>query len=49
MSQVFPWFADARGWVSFLSHIVFGLVAADMYVRLERKEGAAAGGAGAAS
>ena len=49
MSQVFPWFADARGWVSFLSHIVFGLVAADMYVQLERKEGAAAGGAGAAS
>jgi uncharacterized membrane protein YagU involved in acid resistance len=49
MSQVFPWFADARGWVSFLSHIVFGLVAADMYVQLERKEGAAAGGAGAVS
>jgi hypothetical protein len=49
MSQVFPWFADARGWVSFLSRIVFGLVAADMYVRLERKEGVAAGAADASS
>ncbi|WP_429454766.1 hypothetical protein [Paraburkholderia sp. WC7.3g] len=38
MTQWFPWFADARGWVSFLNHIVFGLVAADTYLRLERKE-----------
>ena len=38
MSQVFPWVADARSWVSFMSHIVFGLVAADTYLRLERKE-----------
>ena len=35
MTQWFPWFADARGWVSFLNHIVFGLVAADTYLSLE--------------
>ncbi|WP_133664185.1 hypothetical protein [Paraburkholderia sp. BL10I2N1] len=38
MSHVFPWIEDARSWVSFMSHIVFGLVAADTYLRLERKE-----------
>jgi len=46
MTAFFPWFAEARGWVSFICHIVFGLVAADMYLRLERKE-AEAGGTGA--
>jgi hypothetical protein len=48
MTAFFPWFAEARGWVSFICHIVFGLVAADMYLRLERKE-AEAGGTGAAT
>ncbi|KVC70229.1 hypothetical protein WI73_14850 [Burkholderia ubonensis] len=36
MTQVFPWFADARGWVSALDHIVFGLIVSDAYMRLER-------------
>ena len=38
MSHLFPWLADARSWASFVSHIVFGLVAADTYLRLETKE-----------
>jgi hypothetical protein len=38
MSDIFPWFADARSWASFVSHIVFGLVAADTYLRFETKE-----------
>jgi hypothetical protein len=37
MTQFFPWFAEARNWVSVLVHIVFGIVAADMYMRLERR------------
>jgi hypothetical protein len=36
------------GSVSFICHTVFGLVAADMYLRLERKE-AEAGGTGSAT
>ncbi|WP_429318414.1 hypothetical protein [Paraburkholderia sp. GAS448] len=47
MSHVFPWVADARSWVSFVSHIAFGLIAADTYLRLERKEGASSSGTGA--
>ncbi|KWR77507.1 hypothetical protein [Cupriavidus sp. IDO] len=41
MTRVFPWFAEARGGVSFLAHVVFGLVAADAYLKLERKEAGA--------
>ncbi|CAB3796110.1 hypothetical protein [Paraburkholderia fynbosensis] len=37
MTQFFPWFAEARNWVSALVHIVFGIVAADMYMKLERR------------
>jgi hypothetical protein len=35
MTYLFPWFADARGWATFLNHVLFGLVAADMYLALE--------------
>ncbi|WP_354686829.1 hypothetical protein [Cupriavidus necator] len=35
MTAFFPWFAEARGWVSAIAHIVFGLVAADSYLKLE--------------
>lgn len=50
MTELFPWFAQARGWISFMAHIVFGLVAADAYLRLERKVGeAGAGGTGSIS
>ncbi|WP_337925172.1 hypothetical protein [Burkholderia thailandensis] len=37
-TQWFPWFADARGWLSFLDHVVFGLVAADTCLRPKKKE-----------
>ncbi|MGU7781305.1 hypothetical protein [Burkholderia sp. PU8-34] len=37
MTQFFPWFADARGWVSALDHVVYGLIASDVYLRLERR------------
>ncbi|CAB3653007.1 hypothetical protein [Paraburkholderia rhynchosiae] len=37
MTQFFPWFAEARNWVSALAHIIFGIVAANMYMRLERR------------
>ena len=49
MSDIFPWFADARSWASFVSHIVFGLVAADTYLRFEMKEAAGVSGGGANS
>src|SRR5229473_2501434 len=45
MTQFFPWFAEARNWVSVFAHLVFGVLAADTYMRLERKE-AQPGGAG---
>ena len=35
MTSLFPWFADARGWATFLNHVLFGLVAADTYLALE--------------
>ncbi|MFP3645996.1 hypothetical protein [Paraburkholderia sp. SIMBA_054] len=38
MTRWFPWFADARGWISLIAHLVFGLVTADTYLRLERRE-----------
>ena len=46
MTAVFPWFAEARGWVTAIAHIVFGLVAADSYLKLERHVDEPAGGAG---
>jgi len=33
-TAIFPWFAMARNWVSIVSHILFGMVAAWAYVRL---------------
>lgn len=40
-TAVFPWFAMARNWVSIFSHIVFGAVAAWVYLRLVRPRVAA--------
>jgi uncharacterized membrane protein YagU involved in acid resistance len=34
---IFPWFANARNWVSVFSHIIFGIGAAWAYVVLARK------------
>ena len=38
MTRFFPWFAEARNWVNVVSHLVFGVVVADTYMRLERKD-----------
>jgi hypothetical protein len=35
MTHLFPWFADARGWVTLLNHVLFGMVAADSYLALQ--------------
>lgn len=43
MTSFFPWFIQARGALSLVTHLVFGLVAADVYLRYERR----AAGAGA--
>ncbi|MGX6566018.1 hypothetical protein [Cupriavidus necator] len=43
MTRVFPWFAEARGGLSFVAHVVFGLVAGDAYRKLERKEARTSG------
>jgi len=37
MTRFFPWFAEARNWASLLVHIVFGVMTADLYMRLEHK------------
>lgn len=34
LSGVLPWFADARGWISLASHIVFGATAGGLYIAL---------------
>lgn len=36
MTRFFPWFAEARNWASVFAHIAFGIVAANLYMRLER-------------
>jgi hypothetical protein len=37
MTGIFPWFANARNWVSAVSHITFGIAAAWSYVGLVRR------------
>ncbi len=37
-AAAFPWFAEARGWVSAVAHMIFGLAAAGAYVALRRPE-----------
>lgn len=32
----FPWFVDARNWIGVVSHVIFGVVAAAMYVSMRR-------------
>lgn len=47
MVRVFPWFEPLRGWPTVVAHLVFGIVAALMYWRLDRQgvtpEGTGAG------
>jgi len=37
-AAMFPWFAMARGWVSAVAHMIFGLAAAGAYVALRRRD-----------
>jgi hypothetical protein len=37
MVRFFPWFADMRGWATLAAHLIFGMVAAVMYWKLERR------------
>ncbi|MFC4521490.1 hypothetical protein [Cupriavidus pinatubonensis] len=37
MTRLFPWFMEARGALSLVTHLVFGLVAADVYLQLEKR------------
>jgi ribose/xylose/arabinose/galactoside ABC-type transport system permease subunit len=39
VTALFPWFAELRGWSSFVAHLVFGLTAALLYWRLARRGG----------
>lgn len=34
---VFPWFSEARNWVSIVAHLAFGAVVAIVYVRVEAR------------
>jgi hypothetical protein len=36
MTAIFPWFVDARTWINFGLHIVYGLVAGISYIRIAR-------------
>ncbi len=38
MVQFFSWFADMRGWATLSAHVIFGLIAAAMYWKLEQVE-----------
>ncbi|MFJ4291197.1 hypothetical protein ACIP1U_15630 [Cupriavidus sp. NPDC089707] len=42
MTRVFPWFTNARGAASLVTHLMFGLVAAVTYWRLKGKVGISA-------
>lgn len=48
LTAVFPWFANARNWVSIFAHVMFGVVAAWAYKALEERGARAGAGAGAA-
>lgn len=41
-----PWFAELRGWGTFVLHLIFGLVTAMLYTWLPRRAQVAAAGAG---
>ena len=36
MARFFSWFAEMRGWAALVTHLVFGMVTATMYWKLER-------------
>jgi hypothetical protein len=39
LAATFPWFAPLRGWPTLAAHVVFGMTAAFIYLKLERPEG----------
>ena len=41
LTRVFPWFVESRGAATLLAHLVFGMAAAFLYWRLERRQLAA--------
>lgn len=38
MTAIFPWFANARGWISLVAHLLFGLVAAWVYKEIVKRK-----------
>jgi hypothetical protein len=36
LTEAFHWFAEARGWGTFICHLVFGVVAAELYWKLSQ-------------
>jgi hypothetical protein len=36
MTGVYPWFVELRGWPTAIAHVVFGMAAAFIYLKLER-------------
>ena len=37
MSRFFSWFAEMRSWAALLTHLIFGMVTAAIYLKLERR------------
>ncbi len=37
-TAMFPWFAEGRGWIGFVSHAVYGLVLALVYRGMDKRE-----------
>jgi hypothetical protein len=37
MAVFFPWFAEIRGWTALIAHVIFGVTAAVLYWKLERR------------
>ena len=38
MEQLFPWFAEMRGWATVITQVIFGMLVASMYWKLEQVE-----------
>jgi uncharacterized membrane protein YagU involved in acid resistance len=38
LSGLFPWFAELRSWAAVMGHLLFGMIAAGMYLRLDWTE-----------
>jgi len=43
MVRFFPWFTEVRGWATAIEHVAFGMAAALLYAKLERRERTLAG------